>query len=116
MKKYANFVWNRILDPEQINREECEANDCMHRCSGTDLYADCAICADTILENRSKFRSQKVLNRVREKCSKCQYPPKQDPAMPEPYGPYKPPTFKPVQTFEAFEAEKRSEYEANYEA
>ena len=35
--------------------------------------------------------------------------------MPEPYGPYKPPTFKPVQTFEAFEAEKRPEYEADYE-
>ena len=111
LKKYANFVWNRILDPEQINREECEANDCLHRCSGTDLFADCALCADNILEN-APFRTKKALNKVKEVCSRCQYPPKQDPAMPEPLSPYVPPTIKPIQTFEAFKEENQAEAEA----
>jgi len=71
MKRYEEFIWKRILDPKQVDRELCEEEDCFHRCSGTDLYAHCAMCADNINKFADKFRSQKVLNHVKDVCSKC---------------------------------------------
>lgn len=112
MKRFENLIWNRILDPEQVDRELCEEEDCFHRCSGTDLYADCAMCADTIAQNAKNFNSQRVLNKVRAVCSKCQYPVKPDPAMPEPLE-YIDPVIKPaLKSFEEYKEDKYPELKA----
>ena len=59
LKRGADFIWRGAL--AHIDREECEATDCLHRCYGTAQTKHCGFCKDTI-ESMLPIKSQRQID------------------------------------------------------
>jgi len=101
----ANWAWATLFDSTKVTRESCEREDCLHRCYGTAMTANCGQCYDQI----DKYAKQGLLGHpqvqeaLKETCNKCAVPPAADQELPPEFQAYVAPTFKEPKTFVEYE-------------
>ena len=78
----ANWAWTNLFDPAKVTREICEQEDCLHRCYGTALTANCGTCYDQIFEYAAHLSDPEVQQALKKTCNKCEVPPVEDLALP----------------------------------
>jgi len=67
----ANWVWKNLFNSTKVTRETCEQEDCLHRCYGTAMTSNCAVCYDQIVYNAAYLNQPKVQQSLKETCNKC---------------------------------------------
>ena len=94
----AKWAWETLFNSTKVTRETCEDEDCLHRCYGTAMTANCGVCYDTIAKNAKSLNDPDVQQTVKETCHKCEVPPAEDPALPEEFPAYEIPTYEEPMT------------------